>query len=146
MINGKALFSLFSLVIKKVCWQCFWAYFIAFFISCALYFQPHEVSASFDIVLQCIFDDFLYFSLLRPRGLLVSSSYGSYVIVNGYQLLCDAHTALEQYRGTAALTHYHPILFCFFHPFGILVCLNLWHNSLATIRATWILFLCTVVL
>ena len=68
----------------------------------------------------------------RPRGLLVSSNYGTnslttlratalFVlmhsgIVNGYQLLCDAHTVVEPHRGTAAslVTHYRPFpLFLF---------------------------------
>ena len=38
-------------------------------------------------------------------------------IVNGYQLLCDAHTVLEPHRGTAVFvcfTHYRPFqLFLF---------------------------------
>ena len=81
----------------------------------------HEESVSFDFVLLCDFTDFCH----RPRGLLVSSSYGTRVtlrassvfvliysgIENGYQLLCDAHTVLEPDRGTAAFfffTHYRP--------------------------------------
>jgi len=55
-------------------------------------------------------------------------------IVNGYQLMCDAHTVLEPHRGTAvffSFTHYRPIpLFLFtltvlFLFFGAsLVCVN----------------------
>ena len=47
--------------------------------------------------------------LIAPAKLHVgqhySSSYAQYeiFIINGYQLLCDAHTVLEQRRGTAAL-------------------------------------------
>ena len=34
-------------------------------------------------------------------------------IVNGYQLLCDAHTVLEPHRGTAALFLFHSLLMSF---------------------------------
>ena len=63
---------------------------------------------------------------LRPCGLLVSLTYGMnslatlratsiFVlmhsgIVNGYQLLCDAHTVLEPHRGTAALFLFYSLL------------------------------------
>ena len=43
-------------------------------------------------------------------------------IVNGYQLMCDAHTVLEPHRGTAAFfyfTRYRPF------PFLLFMCLSL---------------------
>ena len=73
---------------------------------------------------------------IRPSGMLVSSNYGmdihikGYItlvlmhsgIVNGYQLLCDAHTVLEPHRGTAAFSffaHYRPF------PLFLFMCLSL---------------------
>ena len=44
------------------CWQCFWVY-IQFFISCTLCYLPHDVSVSFDIMLQCVLADLVHFSL-----------------------------------------------------------------------------------
>ena len=53
-------------------------------------------------------------------------------IVNGYQLLCDAHTVLEPHRGTAALKKnftivlFHFFFLCVFHsdsPISFLLCL-----------------------
>ena len=77
-------------------------------------------------------------NLARLRGLLVSSSYVTNSlatlratalvvlmhsgIVNGYQLLCDAHTVLEPHRVTAAFsffTHYRPF------PLFLFICLSL---------------------
>ena len=73
----------------------------------------------------------------RLRGLLVSSSYGTNSlttlrateifilmhsgVVNGYQLLCNAHTVFEPHRGTAFffLNHY-----CRF-PLFLFMCLTL---------------------
>ena len=52
----------YFLYIFKICWQCFLVY-VQFFISCACYCEPHDVSVSFDISLQCVFADFLQFSL-----------------------------------------------------------------------------------
>ena len=53
------------------------------------------------------------FNHIRGNRALVTHSG----IVNGYQLLCDAHTVLDPHRGTAAFfyfTHYRPIpLFLF---------------------------------
>ena len=76
------------------------------------------------------------FIIIRPRGLFVSSSYSTnslttlrateiFVlmhsgIVNGYQLLCDAHTVLEPYRGTAAFSFLLTIVL--FHFFFLCVC------------------------
>jgi len=52
--------------------------------------------------------------ILRATALFVPMHSG---IVNGYQLLCDAHIVPEPQRGTAAFfffTHYHPFpLFLF---------------------------------
>jgi len=56
---------------------------------------------------------------LRATALFVLMHSG---IVNGYQLLCDAHTVLEPHRGTAAFfffTHYRPF------PLFIFMCLSL---------------------
>jgi len=66
-------------------------------------------------------------------------------IVNGHQLLCDAHTVVEPHRGTAAFfffTHYRPF------PLDLFMCLSLrqsfsWVplNNLKSVRAycsmTW---------
>ena len=56
---------------------------------------------------------------LRATALFVLMHSG---IVNGYQLLCDAHTVLEPHRGTAAFfffTHYRPF------PLFLFMCLSL---------------------
>ena len=62
--------------------------------------------------------------ITRPCGMLVSITYGTNIsrikgnstlvfihsgIVNGYQLLFDAHTVLEPHRGTAALFLYYSL-------------------------------------
>ena len=51
---------------------------------------------------------------LRATALFVLMHSG---IVNGYQLLCDAHTVLEEHRGlhhNFYITHYCPILLFLF--------------------------------
>ena len=56
---------------------------------------------------------------LKATALFVLMHSG---IVNGYLLLCDAHTVLEPQRGTAAFsffTHYHPF------PLFLFMCLSL---------------------
>ena len=56
---------------------------------------------------------------LRATALFVLMRNG---IVNGYQLLCDAHTVLEPHRGTAAFfffTRYRPF------PLFLFMCLSL---------------------
>ena len=78
-----------------------------------------------------------------PRGLLVSSSFGTnslitlratalFVlihsgIVNGYQLLCDAHTVLEPHRGTAAF-FFIILAIVLFHFFFLLCVCHSWHS------------------
>jgi len=59
-------------------------------------------------------------------------------IVNGYQLLCDAHTVSEQHRGTSALFLFYTIVlfrfFCICHsdsPISFLGTCIVWVNSLA---------------
>ena len=56
---------------------------------------------------------------LRARALFVLMYSG---ILNGYPLLCDAHTVLEPHRDTAAFfffTHYRPF------PLFLFMCLSL---------------------
>ena len=53
-------------------------------------------------------------------------------IVNGYQLLCDAHTVPEPHRGTAC--SFFSILFIVFFPLFLFMCLSLWQSFL------WCLF------
>ena len=81
-----------------------------------------------------------FFYISCPCDMLVSLTYGTNIshskgnstlvlmhsgIVNGYQLLFDAHTVLELHRGTAALflyfTHYRPFPLFFLCVFIILL-------------------------
>jgi len=80
-----------------------------------------------------------YIILSRPCGLLVSLTYGTNSLitlrapyhlfldtVDGYQLLCDAHTLLESHRGTAAYFLFYSLLSfqVLFHFFFLCVCLS----------------------
>jgi len=66
----------------------------------------------------------LHISLCRPCGMLGFLTYSTNIaalrdtalfvlmhsgIVNGHQLLCDAHTVLEPHMGTAALFLFHSL-------------------------------------
>ena len=87
---------------------------------------------------QVILNCFILNPISPPRGLLVSLTYGTnglttlratliFVlmhsgIVNGHQLLCDAHTVLESHSRNAAFfffTHYRPF------PLFLFMCLSL---------------------
>jgi len=72
---------------------------------------------------------------IRGKSTLVLMHSG---IVNGYQLLCDAHTVSEQHRGTSALFLFYTIVlfrfFCICHsdsPISFLGTCIVWVNSLA---------------
>ena len=77
----------------------------------------------------------IYNHFFRPSGMLVSLTYGTDIhikgyitlvlmhsgIVNGHQLLCDAHTVREPHRGTAVFFLFF-LTIVLFHFFVLCVC------------------------
>ena len=92
---------------------------------------------------------------IHPGGMLVSLTYGTNTatlratvlfvlmhsgIVNGYQLLCNAHTSvLEPHRGTAAFfffTHYRPF------PLFLFMCLSLFDSPISFLGCLYRTYFC----
>ena len=80
----------------------------------------------------------IYNHFFRPSGMLVSLTYGTDIhikgyitlvlmhsgIVNGHQLLCNAHNVLEPHKGTAAFFLFYSLSFFSTFSFYVFVTLD----------------------